>query len=387
MTRKKILWLVSWYPNRTDRFDGDFIQRHARAAAIRNDIHVIFVKGISSEKEIEEDWNYVTGLTEQIIYFREHTGLFGKWKQFSTWQHLYRTAIKSYIAKNGLPDCVHVHIPWKAGLLGLWMKKKYNLPYIISEHWGIYDQQINNLAFRKMLRKIYDESGALVTVSKYLASGIENTMGKTADLIVPNVVDTSLFHIGSEKYSRFTFIHVSNMAPVKNVSGILEAIKMLCNSAPGSEFQLVMIGNRDNDFVKKADAMGLLNKVVFFRGEIPYVEVAEEMRRSHCLVLFSHSETFSCVTAEALCTGLTVIVPEAGALPELVNENNGFLVEPGNIGQLSKAMEKVLSEGRDGATEVAASSALKYGYQAVSASFGRLYSMVCGETDVNATGT
>ena len=43
MQRKKILWLVSWYPNRNDKFDGDFIQRHARAAAIYHDVHVIFV--------------------------------------------------------------------------------------------------------------------------------------------------------------------------------------------------------------------------------------------------------------------------------------------------------------------------------------------------------
>lgn len=379
MTRKKILWLVSWYPNRSDKFDGDFIQRHARAAAIKNDIHVIFVKPVYAEREVEEEWNYVTGLTEQLIYFRRHTGLFGKWKQFSTWQHLFRNAVKNYISKNGLPDCVHVHIPWKAGLIGIWIKKKYHLPYIISEHWGIYDEKVGNLAFRKMLNKIYDESGALVTVSRYLASAIEKTMNKKTDAVLPNVVDTSLFHVSSEKYSKFTFIHVSNMAPVKNVAGILEAFRLLTGSTSGSDIQLIMIGNRNNEYVKMADAMGLLNISVFFRGEIPYVEVAEEMKRSHCLVLFSNSETFSCVTAEALCSGISVIVPNTGALPELVNENNGILIIPGDIKQLRDAMETVLSGDKKGTQDFSGLASKQYGYQAVSEAFASLYSAVCGE--------
>ena len=43
VTGKKILWLTSWYPNRMDEFDGDFIQRHAKAVALFCRVHVIFV--------------------------------------------------------------------------------------------------------------------------------------------------------------------------------------------------------------------------------------------------------------------------------------------------------------------------------------------------------
>ena len=28
-----VLWLASWYPNRTDIFNGDFIERHAIAVS------------------------------------------------------------------------------------------------------------------------------------------------------------------------------------------------------------------------------------------------------------------------------------------------------------------------------------------------------------------
>jgi len=39
-----VLWLPSWYPNKLDPFDGDFIQRHANAASLHTKVHVIFVK-------------------------------------------------------------------------------------------------------------------------------------------------------------------------------------------------------------------------------------------------------------------------------------------------------------------------------------------------------
>jgi glycosyltransferase involved in cell wall biosynthesis len=123
-----------------------------------------------------------------------------------------------------------------------------------------------------------------------------------------------------------------------------------------------------------AHGMGLLNRSVFFRGEISYTEVAEEVRRSHSFVLFSDAETFSCVTAEALCCGLPVISSSVGALPELVNEENGILVEPKNLKALTGAMKDMVdrydSFQRNAISKKASD---QYGYAAVADSFRQLY--------------
>src|SRR6476469_113764 len=110
MQRKKILWLVSWYPNRNDAFDGDFIQRHARAAAIYHDIHVVYVTERIMAKEVEEEWNFATGLTEQLVYFKFTGGLLARLKKQMKWKKLFRRAIEQYVGKNGLPQEVHVHV-------------------------------------------------------------------------------------------------------------------------------------------------------------------------------------------------------------------------------------------------------------------------------------
>ncbi|MFZ1260557.1 MAG: hypothetical protein WAQ93_08730, partial [Chitinophagaceae bacterium] len=130
MARKKILWLCSWYPDKMEPFNGDFIQRHAYAAALYNDIYVIHVAGdVTGEaKGIEHVINRAEGLTEQIIYYNKSTSWFGKAVDYYRWSSIFKQAIRKYILENGKPDLVHVHIPFKAGLMAIRIKKKYGIP-------------------------------------------------------------------------------------------------------------------------------------------------------------------------------------------------------------------------------------------------------------------
>ncbi|MGZ3950667.1 MAG: glycosyltransferase, partial [Flavisolibacter sp.] len=366
-----------------DRFDGDFIQRHARAAAIYHDVYVLFITDLEIDKRTEEEWNYATGLTEHLIYFKKRKGLAARLLKQVYWRNLYQKAIKSYIAKNGLPDCVHVHVPWKAGLMALWMKKEYAKGFIITEHWGIYNRVVEDNFYARpklvqtLLKKLFAEAKALVSVSQFLGKNIEHICGKEADVVIPNVVDTTLFFYKNEKYSRFTFIHVSNMVPLKNVKQILDAFKELLVQKK-EDFQLILIGNRDREYPSYAEEIGLLNSSVFFTGEIPYNEVAEHMRRSHCFILNSIMENSPCVIGEALCCGLPVIATNVGGVPELVNETNGRLIPPNDLVALISAMADVYDNSPSfDHNQISDGASKRFGYSAISQKFVELYSSFC----------
>ena len=203
---------------------------------------------------------------------------------------------------------------------------------------------------------------------------MEKHLRRAADQIVPNVVDTTLFHLKEDQYDRFSFLHVSNMVPLKNAGIILQAFQEFLRQNESSGAQLLMIGNRDDLFPRQAEEMGLLHNRVIFRGEIPYTAVAEEMRRAHCLVLFSESETFSCVTAEALCCGLPVVAADVGALPELVTEGQGILVPKGEVDALVAAMTRVWQDYKSfDRHQISREATARYSYSAVSREFARLY--------------
>ena len=119
MACKNILWLPSWYPNPEDPFDGDFIQRHARAAARYYNIHVLFVKPIIEPFNKTEELYQSGSLTEQIIYIKKEDVVLKKLVRQQVWLQQYKQAIESYIKANGPPHLVHVHVPWRAGLIAL----------------------------------------------------------------------------------------------------------------------------------------------------------------------------------------------------------------------------------------------------------------------------
>lgn len=378
--RKKILWLASWYPNRYDPFDGDFVQRHARAAALYNDIHVIVVKEGESVEEVETDWTYAEGLTEQVIYFRPNVGWLSSITKQTTWRKLYLDAVRNYIDRYGKPDLIHIHIPWKAGLIALELKKRYGINYIVTEHWGIYNRVLEDnyftkpFYFRKALKQVFNQAERLISPSVYLAKAIEKSITPVPYSIIPNVVDTRLFFPGKEKQPVFTFLHVSNMVPLKRVDSIIQAFKKLVEIKGVKDVQLVLVGNRDNTYKDLVAQLGLLDKFIFFKGEVAYAAVAKEMQLAHCLVLNSEMENSPCVIGEALCCGLPVIAPKVGGILELVTSANGFLIEENDVQSLSDAMIRMYNNYKGfNLFRIAENACRKYGYSNIGTLHHELY--------------
>jgi glycosyltransferase involved in cell wall biosynthesis len=387
MERKKILWLVSWYPNKNDPFNGDFIQRHARAAAINDDIHVLFITK-SSKAETHEDLQFTTGLTEQIIYFKEYKSFLGKVQNKISYLTLYKIAVQSYIKKNGLPHCVHVHIPWKAGLVALWIKKLYEVPYVITEHWGIYNKvekynfSQRSLLNKKALKYIIDESQILLSVSKFLGDGINKMVTKKEFVIIPNVVDTVLFHLSEKAQNApFTFIHVSNGVAIKNIVGIIKGFSTYYKKSIEYNDRLLIVGPKHKEYKAAAEAFGLLNKNIFFIGEVPYTEVAQQMREANALILFSHMENSPCVIGEAMCCGLPVVASNVGGIPELINDSNGVLVKEGDTKNLAEALEFVKTNYSIFNRKLISENATrKYNYGEIGRQFHSIYNSIVPST-------
>lgn len=377
MARQNILWLVSWYPSKEDRFLGDFIQRHARAAAIFHNIHVIYVK--DSNEFTGEEIIESTGLTEQVTYIPNKQGIVNRILKQWKWRSAYLNAVHQYINKNGKPDLIHVHVPWKAGIIALQLKNKYNLNYIVSEHWGIYNKSVADNYFkqpvyrRNYIRAIFNNACICLSVSRFLAESVISMLGQKEFLIIPNVVDTTLFYPTSSKSESFTFIHVSNMVPLKNVEGILKAFRELKKTE--DNVRLLLIGNKKREMGFQQEYSQLINKSIFFIGEISYAEVASHMRESHALIINSIMENAPCVISEALCCGLPVIATNVGGIPEMVNETNGKLIPvEENEQALVDAMKHMLAKYNSyDQRAISKKASEKYRYSTISNAFNDVY--------------
>jgi glycosyltransferase involved in cell wall biosynthesis len=132
-----------------------------------------------------------------------------------------------------------------------------------------------------------------------------------------------------------------------------------------------------------AQELGLLDTgIVTFLGKLAPAQVAAEMRRAACLVLFSNYENLPCVLIEAQASGLPAVATRVGGVPELLPEPSlGLLVPPGDEVALAQALREVLAApaGRFDNARLRARAVSQYSYPAVGRAFSAVYARILGQ--------
>lgn len=383
----KILWLCSWYPHPGDPFEGDFIQRHAKALSLYAPVTVFYVNQEGSDKEVDEDKiieQQTNGVSEKIIFFRfKRTGvaLMDKLAYNFQYYRAYKKALQKYISKEGKPAMLHIHVPMKAGIMGRWIKREWGIPYIISEHSSHYngktddDFSAKNFFHRYNVRQVFRDAVAVTNVSAVIGDKLKALFGINDVKIIHNTVDTRFFYYSNSGASKFRFIHVSTLANYqKNIDGMLRSFLTLAYQR--QDFELVIVGPASVELKEKAIQSGL-SSYVSYTGEISYPEVALQMQQASALVLFSRYENFPCVMIEALCCGLPVIAADTGGIQEAVNEMNGILVQSENEEQLTAALDRMMNEYDRFDRKVIADTASRlFSYEVIGKQFYDLYNEV-----------
>lgn len=347
----KVLWLTSWYPNKITPENGDFVQRHARALSLFCNVDVIHVEKDSLQilnQSIEISKNKNGNLTENIILFSPvKIPVIGKYLSFLKYKKLFKQAVLQYIKESGLPDLVHVHIAMKAGVIALWVKKKFDVPFTITEHWTIYNStavdayEKRGIIFKNYTKKIFQNASLHISVSKNLAETIGRKISNLPFKIVYNTVNTSHFFYTHSKNADFTFVHASSLGEQKNPEIIIDAFTCFIQDNPSAK--LLLIGEAPANLKKYADQKKLPPGSINFTGFIPYEKLGTIVQQCHVFVLFSRRENMPCVVAEALCCGLPVITSNAGGTAEVINDNNGIVVYNYSKQALTSAMARVYS--------------------------------------------
>jgi len=386
----KVLFLASWYPSKVDAFDGDFIERHAKAISLTNKVFVIYVVKDPSIKngKISVDKQISNNLISFRGYYPYSKSKL-KWieKIHSNYRRLklYKRIFKTIRDEYGMPDIVHLNVLMKAGMFAKKLKRKYKLPYVLSENWtGYYRERKDgflqqNIFYKKLSKKIYQKCDLPLPVTKDLGERMNQLFGTQKRFkVIPNVVDTTLFYPAFEnKNVKKRFIHVSTLGYHKNIWGILHTTEKLYQTR--QDFELYLAGNASKEIIEWTKERGLLKTCIFFSGLISYEEVAQNLRKADALVMFSRYENLPCVILEALCSGLPVISTDVGGIREVINQENGILIRSEMEDELLEKMNYMLDNlDKYDKEKIAASATKKFSYHAVGKQFNEAYKEVLG---------
>lgn len=361
--KRNILFLASWYPSREHPRLGNFVQRHALAVARHH--RVCVVAAVPSSRpgtEILQEGSF----TEIRIYFRKRLPLIS-----------CRQALKRGIHKAaelcGSPELVHLNVAFPAGIVLF----KTDLPRVISEHFSGY-HPISGYRWPRLKRmlttQILQSAHTIMPVSRFLQKAMKDFVPQARYQIVPNVVDTRVFHYQPPPKKPFTFLHISTLEErSKNISGLLQGVRSLHDM--NVDFRLRIGGDGDlSALQQKIDQSGLTPQKVEVIGSMTPEEVARQMQQCHALLMFSHFETQSCTILEALCCGRPVVSSAVGGIPEIVDGDSGILVEPSDPAALGRGMHQMMTNYQkyDG-PKIARQAASLYSYEAVAQEFEAVY--------------
>jgi L-malate glycosyltransferase len=261
---------------------------------------------------------------------------------------------RKYIRRFGTPDLILAHSAIWAGLAAARIWKDYNVPYIITEHrsFFVWDKE----EARKMVKSFYiphfkeaySSCQKLIIVSDSMKSGLLDLFPELEKkvLVIPNMINGDYFRLPEQprKYDPFVFLSAGRLAPVKGLDILIHAFGELIKITDRKVLLKIAGRGESREQLEKLVQKAHLSDQVSFPGRISRDQMVLEMQEANCFVLTSIYEAFGMVLIEAMSTGLPVIATRSGGPESILDESCGFLVEPGNVEDLTQAMQKMISE-------------------------------------------
>lgn len=354
MQKPNVLFISSWYPSKEHPTLGNFVQRHAESINPFVNLYVVYVissNRIKSDFEIENET--INGVNTTIVYYKKVNSklpLFNSITKLNRYRAGYKKGIEFIESQFNVSkiDITHCNVTFPAGLIALDLKNKRNIPYILTEHWTLflpYKNDFKKLPFyvKNKMKIILSEAKEVVPVSTHLRNSMKDKELKGRYSVIPNVVDTELFNLGMETSNEVKkILHVSTLVDDhKNISGIFSTLKKL--SLIRNDFKLIIVSDGNIAEAKEIQkSIGLADELVEYHSTKTPQEISEFYKNSDFFLLFSNYENLPVVISESLCCGLPVVSSSVGGIPDMLDENNGLIVNPRDNEELKKALNSML---------------------------------------------
>lgn len=266
------------------------------------------------------------------------------------------------------PDIVHVQVSDPIGLSVVFYAKRRHIPVVTTEH-NQPEVITDPLKMPSILKKPANAMLAAYFVNRQSKSdfvtmptdqAIESLLlSRSKEFKVPfeavsNGVDLTNFKPGKAPkkiYSKYKIptnapivLYVGRVDPEKKVENVVKSFSDVLKKVPDAILVVVGDGVDRLRLEKKVRKEGLSDSIKFLGRVLP-PDLYDLYKLGTVFVTASEIETQGIVLIEASATGLPLVAVDSGAVKEVCqNKKNGFLLKPGDISAMSKAIEKILTD-------------------------------------------
>lgn len=325
---KKVLVISNMYPTQAHISYGIFV---------KNQVEQLEAQGIETLLAVNAD---------------PAKGKFNVLKKYASWMLGAVSLAKKH--KRDL-SMTHAHYVFPSGLISLYLKKRFNIPYVVTAHGGDINKMAKkNEQIRKMSASILQNASHIIAVGEELAATIERDFGVAKDKlsVMSMGIDRTVFKQPEDKQqvqqslgmdpNKKNFLFVGNVIQEKGVEELVVAFNEIAKN--NSSTALYIVGStKDQRFFEKIKPLAQNNESITFVNPMPQPELVRYFQAADVFVLPSYIEGLGLVALEAMACGTPVIASNVGGLHYMLQSGAGQLVEPKNSADLTSAFQKALN--------------------------------------------
>lgn len=300
------------------------------------------------EKNIEiSSKEYTPNDIELITFQYDYIEGFSKSKNLKIYKNYVTNIFRKYYSDI---DLIHAQCVFNAGLEAFFIFDKFKIPYVITEH-NQFSLRHKNIEEQQLTAKVLENSKDLLVVSndkarQFIANGFFYNFKNVGNLVNSNFFNTTK---NVKINDLFRLITIGTYHPIKNQNLIFKALKIV-DKYINYSIVFTWVGFSGWGMDNKNDVEKLISKYNFNNINIelePHLkreQVSIKLKQANLFLFSSLSEGMPVSVLEALACGVPVCSTNCGGVDEIINSNNGLIVEITDYQSMANYIMKLINK-------------------------------------------
>jgi len=253
-------------------------------------------------------------------------------------------SLLAFLKRSKKADITHGH-DIASVLPCMFAKIFQNKPFVLTLHSSHFIKVSKNFIFRPYLKWGINRADFVFAASKEIQEiGEKLVPGKKIEALI-NPVDTELFSpeikpVINRKKGELLLICPRRLVEKNGVHFLIEAMPKICLK---HNVKLIVAGDGPlKTKIEERLKQLKLSERVKLLGTVPNEEMPGVIAAGDLVVIPSLMEATSIAALESMACGKAIAASRVGGLPEIIDENVGFLMEPGNSDDIAEKIIKAL---------------------------------------------
>ncbi len=285
--------------------------------------------------------------------------------------------------KSTTPDIIHITTSGSLAIIRDYLllktAKRYGVPTAYHIRFGKTGEMAEaSSKLWPLYRKAMLLAGTVIAIDKKTHDDIEKYVPDANVVLIPNPINTDkLPNVPEQTKKQIVFL--GWVVPTKGVSELVEAWNTVGAEYP--EYNLLIIGQSKPEYLEVLKSAVKVDNITF-AGEMSHDAAMKAVAESEIFVLPSYTEGFPNAVVEAMALKKPVIATSVGAIPEMLENDSGILINPKSPEEIISALRQLLSDS-DLRERISKNALAKvnseYNIDTVYKSYRKIWNMMIGE--------